>query len=123
MSACESKFTLKDCGCVPHPIKDRGTICGYVDREYGDVVSCNPSCCTSKCSDDDLIPGIHVQISTGNGKLPDGFGNLIQTSETTTDTKGASEFVPVQQVQSRDQKVWEIMIIPVLLLVLVLIVA
>jgi hypothetical protein len=120
MSACENRFLTKECGCLPHPIKDQGTMCGYVDREYGYIVPCNASCCSSKCTDDDLIPGIQVQTSTGTGNPPPGFGTEIQTSNEPTETKGASDFSPVQV---GDYKVWEIMIIPMLLLLLVLLVA
>jgi len=111
---------MNACACLPHPIKDQGTVCGYVDREYGRVVPCNKTLCSPACSDDDLTPGVRVETSTGSGKLSDGFGQLLQTSDQSTDTKGASEFVAVQK---NGHKVWEIMMIPAMLLLVVILMA
>jgi hypothetical protein len=111
---------MNACSCLPHPVKDQGTVCGYVEREYGRVVPCSKTSCSPACSDDDLIPGIRVEVSTGTGKLPDGFGKLIQTSDRPTDTKGAADFVAVQKT---GYKVWEIMIIPMILLLVILLMA
>jgi hypothetical protein len=52
--------------------------------------------------------------------LPKGFGAELQTSDEPTRTKDASDYVPPD---TTDQKVWERMVIPILMLVIVLLAA
>jgi hypothetical protein len=71
----------------------------------------------------DLKPGVQVQRTTGTGSLPSGFGQTIQTSDDPTDTKGAAEFTAVPGGPKGGYKVWQILVIPALLLLLILILA
>ena len=120
MSACESKFVTQGCECLPHPTNDKGTVCAYIDREYGYIVPCNPECCSDRCTDKDLVPGIHVQISTGIAGAPPGVGDFIATSDLPTETRGAADFQPSERPSD---KVWEIMVVPFILLIFALVVA
>jgi hypothetical protein len=107
--------------CLANPISPATQVCAYINRQNGLVTACDSGCCTPSCSIDSSAPNIlqtqnELRPSAGT-ELPEGFGAELQTSDEPTRTKYASDYVPPDTV---DEKVWQRMIIPILMLVIVL---
>jgi len=110
--------------CLSNPVAPESQVCAYINRQNGLVTPCDTGCCVPACSIRRDVPNI-LQVQnelrpSGGTALPPGFGVNLQTSDQPTRAKYESDYAPLDTV---DQKVWERMIIPLLMLVIVLLAA
>jgi hypothetical protein len=120
MSTCSSDLITKGCQCLANPIDPGSQVCAYINRQNGLVSPCDSGCCVPKCSINRDLPDIlqfknEFRASTGTA-LPPGFGVNLVTSDEPTRKKEETEYV---EPDTRYQAVWERMIIPLLMLVIV----
>ncbi len=120
MTTCSSDLITKGCQCLSNPVDPGSQVCAYINRQNGLVSPCDVGCCVPKCNNTKNIPSIlqfqnEFRASTGTA-LPPGFGVNLVTSDEPTRKKGETEYV---QPDTRYQAVWERMIIPLLMLVIV----
>ena len=120
MSTCSSDLIAKGCQCLSNPIDPGSQVCAYINRQNGLVSPCDSGCCVPKCNINKDLPAVlqfknEFRASTGT-TLPTGFGINLVTSDQPTGIKGAADFTPEDP---RYQAVWERMIIPLLMLVIV----
>ena len=120
MTTCSSDLITKGCQCLANPIEPESQVCAYINRQNGLVSPCDAGCCVPKCNINRELPTIlqfqnEFRASTGTA-LPPGFGVNLVTSESPTVTKGATEYI---EPDIRYQTVWERVIIPLLMLVIV----
>lgn len=120
MSTCSSDLITKGCQCLSNPIDPGSQVCAYINRQNGLVSPCDPGCCVPKCNINRDLPTIlqfqnEFRASTGTA-LPPGFGVNLATSDEPTRNKEETEYV---EPDVRYQAVWERMIIPLLMLVIV----
>ena len=120
MTTCSSDLISKGCQCLSNPIEPGSQVCAYINRQNGLVSPCDSGCCVPRCKINTMIPSIlqfqnEFRASSGTA-LPPGVGVNLVTSDAPTRTKDATEYTePV----TRYQTVWERMIIPLLMLVIV----
>jgi hypothetical protein len=120
MTTCSSDLISKGCQCLSNPIEPGSQVCAYINRQNGLVSPCDAGCCVPKCNINQDLPSIlqfqnEFRASSGTA-LPPGVGVNLATSDAPTRTKDATEYIePV----TRYQTVWERMIIPLLMLVIV----
>ena len=120
MSTCSSDLITKGCQCLANPIDPGSQVCAYINRQNGLVSPCDAGCCVPKCNTNTDLPDIlqfqnEFRASTGTA-LPPGVGvNLMTSDEPTRNTEETEYFEP----DTRYQTVWERMIIPLLMLVIV----
>ena len=120
MTTCSSDLITKGCQCLSNPIDPGSQVCAYINRQNGLVSPCDAGCCVPKCNINRDLPGIlqfqnEFRASTGTA-LPPGFGINLATSDEPTRNKEETEYV---EPDVRYQAVWERMIIPLLMLVIV----
>ena len=120
MSTCSSDLITKGCQCLSNPIDPGSQVCAYINRQNGLVAPCDAGCCVPKCNINRDLPTIlqiqnEFRASTGTA-LPPGFGVNLATSDEPTRNKEETEYV---EPDVRYQAVWERMIIPLLMLVIV----
>ena len=120
MTTCSSDLIAKGCMCLSNPIAPGSQICGYINRQNGLVSPCDEGCCAPACKSISYIPNIlqaynEFRPSSGTG-LPPGFGVDLVTSEQPTRVKDAYDYT---EPEIRYQTVWERMLIPLLMLVIV----
>lgn len=120
MSTCSSDLIAKGCQCLTNPIDPGSQVCAYINRQNGLVSPCDTGCCVPKCNINRDLPSIlqfqnEFRKSTGTA-LPPGFGVNLVTSDEPTRKKEETEYV---EPDTRYQAVWERMIIPLLMLVIV----
>ena len=120
MSTCSSDLITKGCQCLANPIDPGSQVCAYINRQNGLVSPCDAGCCVPKCNINRDLPSIlqfqnEFRKSTGTA-LPPGFGVNLVTSDEPTRKKEETEYV---EPDTRYQAVWERMIIPLLMLVIV----
>ena len=120
MSTCSSDLVTKGCQCLANPIDPGSQVCAYINRQNGLVSPCDAGCCVPKCNINRDLPSIlqfqnEFRKSTGTA-LPPGFGVNLVTSDEPTQKKEETEYV---EPDTRYQAVWERMIIPLLMLVIV----
>ena len=120
MTTCSSDLITKGCQCLSNPIDPGSQVCAYINRQNGLVSPCDAGCCVPKCNINPDLPGIlqfqnEFRASTGTA-LPPGFGVNLATSDEPTRNKEETVYV---EPDVRYQAVWERMIIPLLMLVIV----
>ena len=120
MTTCSSDLIMKGCQCLANPIDPGSQVCAYINRQNGLVYPCDAGCCVPKCTVNTDLPSIlqfknEFRESTGT-TLPPGFGDNLATSNEPTRKKQEAEYV---EPETRYQAVWERMIIPLLMLVIV----
>lgn len=120
MTTCSSDLITKGCMCLANPVSPNSQICGYINRQNGLVTPCDEGCCVPACkylsyAPDILQPYNEFRPSTGTS-LPPGFGSELATSDKPTNTKDASDYT---EPETRYQTVWERMLIPLFMLVIV----
>ena len=120
MSTCSSDLITKGCQCLANPIDPGSQVCAYINRQNGLVSPCDSGCCVPKCRINRGVPDIlqfqnEFRASTGTA-LPPGFGVNLVTSDEPTRKKEETEYI---EPDTRYQAVWERMIIPLLMLVIV----
>ena len=117
MSACDAKFALKFCDCLPDPMDPASTICGYVNKQNGLVYPCDVGCC-SKCPNQGTQPSQKVELRKSKGTtLPPGFGQNLLQSDLPTEPKGSAPFEGARQGDAEDPfKVWQIFLVLFVLL-------
>lgn len=120
MTTCSSDLITKGCMCLSNPVAPNSQLCAYVNRQNGLVTPCDEGCCVPACKYLEYAPNIlqsynEFRPSSGTA-LPAGFGvNLVQSDEP-TQPKDAYDFT---QPEIRTQAVWERMLVPLLMLVIV----
>lgn len=124
MPTCSSDLITKGCTCLSNPVAPESQVCAYINRQNGLVTPCDAGCCAPACNINRDAPDIlqiqnELRPSAGTA-LPPGFGVNLPTSDEPTRIKDASDY---QSPDTTDQKVWERMIIPILMLVIVLLAA
>ena len=120
MSTCSSDLVSKECQCLANPTDPGSQVCAYINRQNGLVSPCDTGCCVPRCNINLALPSIlqfknEFRASTGTA-LPSGFGVNLATSDEPTGIKDSSNYEPPD---TRYQTVWERMIIPLLMLVIV----
>ena len=120
MTTCSSDLITKGCQCLSNPIDPGSQVCAYINRQNGLVSPCDAGCCVPKCNINRDLPGIlqfqnEFRASTGTA-LPPGFGVNLATSDEPTRNKEETIYV---EPAGRYLTVWERMIIPLLMLVIV----
>lgn len=120
MTTCSSDLITKGCMCLSNPVAPESQVCAYINQQNGLVTPCDAGCCVPACSIDSEVPNIlqiqnELRPSAGTA-LPPGFGENLMTSDEPTRIKDASDY---QSPDTIDQKVWERMVIPILMLVIV----
>ena len=120
MSTCSSDLIAKGCQCLANPIDPGSQVCAYINRQNGLVSPCDTGCCVPRCNINRDLPSIlqfqnEFRKSTGTA-LPSGFGADLVTSDEPTRKKEETEYV---EPDTRYQAVWERMIIPLMMLVIV----
>ena len=120
MTTCSSDMITKGCQCLANPTDPGSQVCAYINRQNGLVSPCDTGCCVPKCNINRDLPTIlqfqnEFRASTGTA-LPPGFGVNLATSDEPTRNKEETEYV---EPDVRYQAVWERMIIPLLMLVIV----
>ena len=120
MTTCSSDMITKGCQCLANPIDPGSQVCAYINRQNGLVSPCDAGCCVPKCTINRDLPDIlqfknEFRASTGTA-LPPGFGINLATSDEPTRNKEETEYMAPDV---RYQAVWERMIIPLLMLVIV----
>lgn len=118
MTSCSGEFVSKQCMCLPDPMDDLGKICGYVNIQNGLVYPCNPGCCAGQCNK--TVAGVRFRIdpSQYSDVLPLGFNVNLPQSDEPTSTSGATSFPPT--VPAQVIPVWQVLITPIFLLILIL---
>ena len=120
MSTCSSDLISKGCQCLANPIDPGSQVCAYINRQNGLVSPCDAGCCVPRCNINKDLPSIlqfqnEFRASTGTA-LPPGFGVNLATSDEPTRVKDSSDYEPPD---TRYQTVWERMLIPLLMLLIV----
>lgn len=120
MSYCSSDLIGKGCQCLSNPVDPGSQVCAYINRQNGLVSPCDSGCCVPRCNTNPDMPSIlqfqnEFRASSGTA-LPPGFGVNLATSDEPTRAKGASDYEPPD---TRYQTVWERMMIPLLMLLIV----
>lgn len=120
MTTCSSDLIAKGCMCLSNPVAPGSEICGYINRQNGLVTPCDEGCCVPACKYLSYVPNIlqaynEFRPSSGTG-LPPGFGLELVTSDEPTRIKYSSEYT---EPDLRTQTVWERMLIPLFMLVIV----
>ena len=123
MSACDAKFALKFCDCLPDPMDPSSSICGYVNKRNGLVYPCDVGCCP-KCPNQGTQPSQKVELRKSKGTtLPPGFGQNLLRSDLPTEPNGSAPFE--KEGGGRDTakedpfKVWQIFLVLFVLLAFV----
>ena len=121
MPTCSSDLISKGCMCLSNPVAPESQVCAYINAQNGLVTPCDDGCCAPACNTEEGAPDIlqfqnELRPSAGTA-LPPGFGVNLPTSDEPTRVKDASDYQPPDTV---DQKVWERMTIPFLMLIIVL---
>ena len=120
MTTCSSDMITKGCQCLANPTDPGSQVCAYINRQNGLVSPCDSGCCVPRCKINPMIPSIlqfqnEFRSSSGTA-LPKGFGVELATSDAPTQMKGSSDYTPPD---TRYQSVWERMMIPLLMLLIV----
>ena len=120
MTTCSSDMITKGCQCLSNPVDGGSQVCAYINRQNGLVSPCDSGCCVPRCNINNNLPGIlqfqnEFRASSGTS-LPKGFGVDLVTSDAPTKIKGSSDYTPPD---TRYQAVWERMLIPFLMLLIV----
>jgi hypothetical protein len=120
MTTCSSDLIAKGCMCLSNPIAPGSQICGYINRQNGLVSPCDEGCCVPACTRPTAVPDIlqynnEFRASSGTA-LPAGFGINLVTSDQPTRVKDAYDYT---EPEIRYQTVWERMLIPLFMLVIV----
>ena len=120
MSTCSSDLISKGCQCLTNPVDPGSQVCAYINRQNGLVSPCDAGCCVPRCNINPALPSIlqvqnEFRASSGTA-LPPGFGVNLATSNEPTRARGASDYEPPD---TRYQTVWERMMIPLLMLLIV----
>ena len=120
MSYCSSDLIGKGCQCLANPVDPGSQVCAYINRQNGLVSPCDSGCCVPRCNINPDFPSIlqfqnEFRASSGTA-LPPGFGVNLATSDEPTQIKGSTEYEPPE---TRNQAVWERMMIPLLMLLIV----
>ena len=119
-TTCSSDMISKGCQCLANPIDPGTQVCAYINRQNGLVSPCDSGCCVPRCNiNKDLTSILQFQnefrASSGTA-LPTGFGGNLVTSDVPTQMKGAWDYTPPD---TQYQTVWERMMIPLLMLLIV----
>lgn len=121
MTTCSSDLITKGCQCLSNPTDPSSQVCAYINRQNGLVSPCDSGCCVPRCNINPDVPAIlqfqnEFRASAGT-TLPSGFGGPdLATSDEPTRVKGSSDYTPPD---TRYQTVWERMMIPLLMLIIV----
>lgn len=120
MSYCSSDLIAKGCQCIANPVDSGSQVCAYINRQNGLVLPCDSGCCVPRCNTKADAPAIlqfHNEFRASSGTaLPPGFGVNLATSNEPTRVKDSSDYEPPD---TRYQAVWERMVIPFLMLLIV----
>jgi len=116
MGACDAKFALKFCDCLPDPRDPAATICGYVNKQNGLVYPCDVGCC-AKCPNQGTQPTQKVELRRSKGTtLPPGFGQNLLQSDLPTEPAGSAPFAGATAPTEDPFKVWQIFLVLFILL-------
>jgi len=118
MGACDAKFALKFCDCLPDPRDPASTICGYVNKQNGLVYPCDVGCCAA-CPNQGTQPTQKVELRRSKGTtLPPGFGQNLLQSDLPTEPAGSAPFKSdgVGATKEDPFKVWQIFLVLFVLL-------
>ena len=120
MSYCSSDLIAKGCQCIANPVDSGSQVCAYINRQNGLVFPCDSGCCVPRCNAKADAPAIlqfHNEFRASSGTaLPPGFGVNLATSNEPTRVKDSADYEPPD---TRYQTVWERMMIPFLMLLIV----
>lgn len=121
MSTCSSDLITKGCQCLSNPIDPGSQVCAYINRQNGLVSPCDTGCCVPRCNiNKDMASVLQFQnefrASSGTA-LPKGFGADLPISDEPTRVKDLG--VDYEPPETRYQTVWERMMIPLLMLLIV----
>ena len=117
MGACDAKFALKFCDCLPDAMDPSATICGYVNKQNGLVYPCDVGCCP-KCPDQGTQPLEKIELRKSKGTtLPPGFNVNLPQSDLPTEPAGSAPFKSDGAATQEDPfKVWQIFLVLFVLL-------
>ena len=120
MTTCSSDLIMKGCQCIADPVNSGSQVCAYTNRQNGLMSPCDAGCCVPRCNMNKESPTIlqfqnEFRASSGTA-LPKGFGIDLMTSDAPTQMKGSADYTPPD---TQYQSVWERMLIPILMLVIV----
>lgn len=111
MSACDAKFAMKFCDCLPDPIDPSATICGYVNKQNGLVYPCDVGCC-AKCPNQGTQPSQRIELRKSKGTtLPPGFGQNLVQSDLPTEPKKSAPFEAARPDAEDPYYVWQIFLV------------
>jgi len=118
MGACDAKFALKFCDCLPDAMDPSATICGYVNKQNGLVYPCDVGCCP-KCPDQGTQPLEKIELRKSKGTtLPPGFNVNLPQSDLPTESNGSAPFEGATGSAAAEDpfKVWQIFLVLFVLL-------